>query len=116
MSTQKSFLDNFSLDSSWISGNQLSIQSPGNSQNDTLSDESRKLHQDHKSIKRAVDRTAQESAVAFSSLHEKTSKLNLSISDLHSDLKKLERSVMIENDSLRTSSVDMEIKLNNIGK
>ncbi|KAJ2161571.1 hypothetical protein GGF46_001341 [Coemansia sp. RSA 552] len=39
------------------------------------------------------------------------SKINLSISDLHSDLKKLERTVMLEGSSPRTNVVDMESKI-----
>ncbi|KAJ1885221.1 hypothetical protein LPJ66_010226 [Kickxella alabastrina] len=80
------------------------------------SEENRRLHQDHKTIKRAIDRINQESSSAFASLHEKTSKLNLSVSDVHSDLKKLERAVIFENDSMRPSTVDMEIKLGNIAR
>ncbi|KAJ2675294.1 hypothetical protein GGI25_004032 [Coemansia spiralis] len=70
----------------------------------------------HKAIKRAIDRTNQENTASFASLHEKTSKINLSISDLHSDLKKLERMVMFDNDSSRSKSVDMEIKLAKIAQ
>ncbi|KAJ2063402.1 hypothetical protein GGI17_001763 [Coemansia sp. S146] len=78
------------------------------------SDDNRRLHQGQKTLKRSIDRASQESASSFSSLHEKASRLNLSISDLHSDLKRLERAVVCNNEPSRTSTVDMEIKLSNI--
>ncbi|KAJ2020892.1 hypothetical protein GGI14_000488 [Coemansia sp. S680] len=73
-----------------------------------------RLHQGQKTLKRTIDRASQDSASSFSSLHEKASRLNLSISDLHSDLKRLERVVVCNNEPARTSAVDMEIKLSNI--
>ncbi|KAJ2613726.1 hypothetical protein H4S08_002047 [Coemansia sp. RSA 1365] len=74
-------------------------------------DDNRRLHQDHNVLKRAVDKGNQESAASISSLHEKASKINLSVSDLHSDLKKLERMVTHNSASPQTSIVDMEVKL-----
>ncbi|KAJ2441899.1 hypothetical protein GGF42_007139 [Coemansia sp. RSA 2424] len=134
MSAHKSFLDG-GIDAPWQGGH----MSGSNSQNDTLydtqsqvsgradyslhrqqataqSEDSRRLHQGQKTLKRSIDRASQESASSFSSLHEKASRLNLSISDLHSDLKKLERAVVCSNEPARASAVDMEIKLSNIGK
>ncbi|KAJ2755180.1 hypothetical protein GGI19_001846 [Coemansia pectinata] len=132
MSVHKSFLDG-AIDTPWQGGQ----MSGSNSQNDTLydtqsqisgradyayprqqttaqSDDNRRLHQGQKTLKRSIDRASQESASSFSSLHEKASRLNLSISDLHSDLKRLERAVVCNNEPTRTSTVDMEIKLSNI--
>ncbi|KAJ2038607.1 hypothetical protein H4S03_002224 [Coemansia sp. S3946] len=109
MSVHKSFLDG-AIDTPWLGGQ----MSGSNSQNDTLSDDSRRLHQGQKTLKRTIDRASQDSASSFSSLHEKASRLNLSISDLHSDLKRLERVVVCNNEPARTSAVDMEIKLSNI--
>ncbi|PIA17341.1 hypothetical protein COEREDRAFT_7687 [Coemansia reversa NRRL 1564] len=133
MALQKSFLDVNSGDMTWMSGTQMScLQSTNNSQNETLFDsqsqtfgvmdmplvrppqlgvtldDNRRLHQDHKILKRAVDKGNQESAASISSLHEKASKINLSVSDLHSDLKKLERMVTHNSASPQTSIVDME--------
>ncbi|KAJ1935873.1 hypothetical protein FBU59_005244, partial [Linderina macrospora] len=51
-------------------------------------EEARRLHQDHKALRRSLDRLSQDVASSFTSLHEKTSKVNLSVNDLHSDLKK----------------------------
>ncbi|KAJ2346997.1 hypothetical protein GGF43_004859 [Coemansia sp. RSA 2618] len=127
MSLQKSFLDMNSLEMPWV-GSQISLlPSTGNSQNETLllihfmalalhSEDNRRLHQDHKIIKRAVDKNSQEAAASLSSLHEKISKVNLSINDLHSDLKKLERTVTMDNHSPHSSVVNMELKLGSIGK
>ncbi|KAJ2874999.1 hypothetical protein GGH93_001950 [Coemansia aciculifera] len=111
MSVHKSFLDG-AIDTPWQGGQ----MSGSNSQNDTLSDDNRRLHQGQKTLKRSIDRASQESASSFSSLHEKASRLSLSISDLHSDLKRLERAVVCNNEPTRTSTVDMEIKLSNIGR
>ncbi|KAJ2783279.1 hypothetical protein H4R18_001798 [Coemansia javaensis] len=78
------------------------------------SEDARRLHQDHKAIKRALDKGAQDTATALSSLHEKASKINLSISDLHADMKKLERMVASENGPPHTSIVDVELKFGNM--
>ncbi|KAJ2767961.1 hypothetical protein IWQ57_003736 [Coemansia nantahalensis] len=78
------------------------------------SDDGRRLHQDHKAIKRAIDKGAQDSAAALSSLHEKASRINLSISDLHADLKRLERVASLEGGHPHTGVVDMEIKLGSL--
>ncbi|KAJ1958767.1 hypothetical protein EC988_000087 [Linderina pennispora] len=138
MSAQKSFLDGYSMDSS-LSGTQMSVlHSNDNSQNETVFDsqpvmamrppassqhtgssageEVRRLHQDHKALKRSLDRLGQEMASSFTSLHEKTSKVNLSVSDLHSDLKKVERSVMFDRDMSSPSVADIELKLSSTGK
>ncbi|KAI8324927.1 hypothetical protein GQ54DRAFT_337635 [Martensiomyces pterosporus] len=81
----------------------------------SCSEESRRLHQDHKAIKRAIDRTSQESASSFSSLHEKASKISISIGDLHSDVKRLERSLVFEAESpVRPTIADMESRLSTI--
>ncbi|KAJ2481084.1 hypothetical protein EV174_003565 [Coemansia sp. RSA 2320] len=88
MSAHKSFLDNCSNDMPWLGTQSSVFQSGTNSQSDTL-----RLLQGQKTIKRTIDRSTQESASSFASLHEKASKINLSVSDLHSDLKKLERTL-----------------------
>ncbi|KAJ2712509.1 hypothetical protein H4R19_002717 [Coemansia spiralis] len=80
----------------------------------TASDDGRRLHQDHRAIKRAIDKGAQESVAALSSLHEKASKINLSISDLHADLKRLERVASLDSSHPHTGIVDMEIKLGSL--
>ncbi|KAJ2000688.1 hypothetical protein GGI04_004051 [Coemansia thaxteri] len=97
MSAHKSFLDNCSNDMPWLGTQSSVFQSGTNSQSDTLfdtqSEDSKRLLQGQKTIKRTIDRSTQESASSFASLHEKASKINLSVSDLHSDLKKLERTI-----------------------
>ncbi|KAJ2383680.1 hypothetical protein GGI23_007092, partial [Coemansia sp. RSA 2559] len=65
----------------------------------TRSDDSRQHRNEFKIVKRVIEKTFQETSNSIASLHEKTSKINLGVSDLHSDLKKLERTVMFENDA-----------------
>ncbi|KAI9479794.1 hypothetical protein BX667DRAFT_535717 [Coemansia mojavensis] len=136
MALPKSFLDANPLETSWMSSQIPLLQSTSNSQTETLFDSqsqsfgnldmqplfplpglslegSRQLHHEHKAIKRAMDKSSHELAGSLSSLHEKISKVNLSVHDLHSDLKKLERDVAM-NSQTQTSVVDMEVKLGNI--
>ncbi|KAJ1733354.1 hypothetical protein LPJ61_001603 [Coemansia biformis] len=138
MALQKSFLDSTAVDMSWLGTQLPCFQSADSSQSETLldnrsqafgsmdcaqprmllpaaaPDDSHRLHQDHKAIKRAVDKGARDSAVSLSSLHEKASKINLGISDLHADLKKLERVAALDGSHPHAGVVDMEIKLGNL--